>query len=144
MLNISKPLIIRGNVLDKESGNMKQETMFEALGVGGDVRTATCACGCGETFSQAKVGRVRIYKNDTHKSRAYRKRAQIAARVGDEMQAFVEWVGAIGDAMAEGATWEIASDSATEFFMAFAGRRGAKMFNGFYDAIALFRGEVEK
>lgn len=121
---------------------MQQQTMFDAIGVGGDVRTATCACGCGETFTQAKVGRVRIYKNDTHKSKAYRRRAQIAARVGDEMGAFIEWVAAVGDAMKEGATWNVASDSATTFFVAFAGRQGAELFNGFRDAVALFRGEV--
>lgn len=36
------------------------------------LREITCECGCGETFFQTKVGRVKKYINAKHKAAAYR------------------------------------------------------------------------
>ena len=119
---------------------MKQLTlMTDGSGWGGEVREIECACGCGEVFQQPKVGRKRMYVNDTHKSRAYRQRARVAALKGDELMAFAEWIGGVSDALAQGAKWESVTPEAMAFFAVFNERKGSLMFNGFYDAIALFR-----
>lgn len=45
------------------------------------VRTLVCQCGCNKTFTQSRVGRVRKYLNNTHKSDANNKRtAQLVKR----------------------------------------------------------------
>lgn len=41
---------------------------FEAMNI--DLRECKCECGCGETFYQKRVGRVRKYIDKTHKSKA--------------------------------------------------------------------------
>lgn len=51
---------------------------FEELHVG--LRQCVCECGCGETFFQSKVGRVRKYMNDAHKRKAYRNKGAVMAQ----------------------------------------------------------------
>lgn len=50
---------------------------LEAMHVG--LRQIECECGCGETFWQAQVGRVRKYVNSKHKAAAYRAKRQSKA-----------------------------------------------------------------
>lgn len=51
-----------------------------------DLREVVCDCGCGETFYQRRVGRVRKYMNAQHKRRAE------AARKAEAAQDFTAWL----------------------------------------------------
>ena len=54
-----------------------------------EYREIECACGCGERFTQARVGRVRKYKDDTHKSRANNKRTWEAVAIARSLKGAV-------------------------------------------------------
>lgn len=49
-------------------------------------RELICQCGCGEAFTQSRVGRARKYKNATHKSRANNKRTSEAVKRGASLE----------------------------------------------------------
>jgi len=53
------------------------------------VRILTCQCGCGEVFNQDGVGRVRKYKDATHKSRANNNRTSEAVRLARSIKGAV-------------------------------------------------------
>jgi len=68
-------------------------------GVHTDLRECVCECGCGETFFQRRVGRVRKYIDNTHKSRAAteRKKAGKTAKplIGDTVKELLDYLDSV-------------------------------------------------
>jgi len=58
----------------------------DMFGVPEGARVLLCQCGCGETFYQSRVGRVRKYKNETHKSRANNQRTRTLVQRGKSIK----------------------------------------------------------
>lgn len=61
-----------------------------------DLRECKCECGCGETFFQRRVGRVRKYIDKTHKSRAAANRKKSASApkslIGDTVKELLDYL----------------------------------------------------
>lgn len=64
-----------------------------------DLRECVCECGCGETFFQKRVGRVRKYLDNSHKSKAYteRKKSNNANKplIGDTIKELLDYLDSV-------------------------------------------------
>lgn len=69
-----------------------------------DLREVVCDCGCGETFYQKRVGRVRKYVNEKHK------RAAAARRKANDAEMFTEWLVSVVTALETKAGCEWAAE----------------------------------